>query len=313
MAMSAVWQKFWFSPGSARNLALARIVTALTALWILLSRDLPALSGIPSEFWTATSRSERWRYVLFPGHEQLERVLEVFATIALLGLLLGVLPRICAFLAGILLYHLSPLEGIIWTATPMLRNCTTEILALFILAACPCGNVWSVWPRRNPPHAVSFWQYYWPVRLIQTLLALVYFFSGYSKLAESGFGWAAAENMRNWLLTISENDQISVFSFLGSWTLAHPYLAPLSIMGAGTLVLELSFPLALFSRRLALILVPLAIAMHVAVLFSMNITVLYLPLLAVFVDVESVRNLVYRGFRKISAGWIPAVQAGSGS
>jgi hypothetical protein len=194
------------------------------------------------------------------------------------------------------MYHLTPLEGIVWTANPVLRGCTVEILALFILAASPCGAAWAIRTKSRSRPNFS-WEYSWPVQLIRTLIALIYFFSGWSKLVRSGVSWAGADNMRNWIMTITENDQINVFTAAGHLLLAHPAL--LALMGAGTLTLELTFPLVLFSRRFAAIAIPLVVLMHLAAVFTLNITVLYLPLFVVFVDAESARAGFARIFRPI--------------
>ena len=51
--MSARWDAFWHAPTSARNLAIARILLAGTALWMVLSRvDLPGVLAFPAEMWT---------------------------------------------------------------------------------------------------------------------------------------------------------------------------------------------------------------------------------------------------------------------
>ena len=40
--IAAAWDAFWFTPAPALNLAAARVVFALHAIWILGSRDLAA-------------------------------------------------------------------------------------------------------------------------------------------------------------------------------------------------------------------------------------------------------------------------------
>ena len=59
------WDRFWFAPEPALNLAAARIVLAAQALWILLSRDIPALSALPPAFWAEVPASARWRFLVF--------------------------------------------------------------------------------------------------------------------------------------------------------------------------------------------------------------------------------------------------------
>jgi len=106
------WNRFWFAPGSPRNLAAARITFAAYSVWVLLSRNLAEMSGLPSVFWSQVGASARWRYLDFPGHPDLERVLVWITAMALLGAMVGVLPRFSCFLSGLLLYHLAPLESL---------------------------------------------------------------------------------------------------------------------------------------------------------------------------------------------------------
>ena len=132
--LDAGWSTFWYAPASAVNLAAARIVFALHAFWILGSRDLAALSGVPAVFWMGVPTGDRWRYLLFPGHQQLEQGLQWAAFAALGAAALGVWPRVACLCAGLLLYHLAPLETIFWTPNPYERGFTISVLALLTLS-----------------------------------------------------------------------------------------------------------------------------------------------------------------------------------
>src|SRR5437870_6376986 len=66
----AAWNRFWFARGSPRNLAAARIIFAAYSLWVLLSRNLAEMSGLPSVFWSQVGASARWRYLVFPRSEE---------------------------------------------------------------------------------------------------------------------------------------------------------------------------------------------------------------------------------------------------
>ena len=39
------WEGFWYAPGSARNLAAARVIVAAQALWVLSEALHPAFSS----------------------------------------------------------------------------------------------------------------------------------------------------------------------------------------------------------------------------------------------------------------------------
>ena len=276
----------WFAPASPRNLGAARIVVAAHALWILLSRDLPALSGLPAPFWTAVPASARWRFLVFEGRPGLEAWLQWAAVAALVAVLLGVGARASSLVAGLLLYHLAPLETLFLSPTPWIKGFTVSVPALIALSLSPCGDALSLWrtARGTTPRAVS--DYGWPLRLIQLGVCQIYLFGGYAKLFHSGGGWASPANIRSWLLRANQDDQMVVFDRLGPWIADRPTLCLLA--GASTLALELGFVTVLFSRRSRRWLVPVIVAFHTGVLLAMNYAFLYVPLLLVFVDWDRV-------------------------
>lgn len=276
------WDRFWFEPGSPQNLAAARIVFAATSLWVLVSRDFAGISGLPAEFWSEVPASVRWRFLDFAGHPFLERSLELTAAVALVCVIIGVLPRLSCFLAGVLLYHLAPLESIIWTNSPYARGLTISVLALLTLAFSPCGDCWTLLSSSELKKADSASDYTWPVRLIQVFIVQIYFFSGYSKIFYAGWRWASPSNMRNWMLYFSEADQTRVFHSLGPWIAARPMIC--GVIGVGTLLFELGLFTVLFSKTARLLLVPLVAVFHLGILLSMNLVFLNVPQLLVFAD-----------------------------
>jgi hypothetical protein len=278
------WNRFWFAPGSPRNLAAARIVFGATSLWVLVSRDFAGISGLPADFWSSVSASVRWRFLDFGGHPSLERLLEHSAAVGLVCVILGVLPRLSCFLTGLLLYHLAPLESIIWTNSPYGRGLTISVLALLTLAFSPCGDCWTLLPP-GKPEAADAGDYTWPVRLTQVFIAQIYFFSGYSKIFYSGWRWASPSNIRNWMLYFSEADQTRVFHSLGEWIAARPVVC--GVIGVGTLVFELGLFTVLFSKMARRLLVPLAAVFHLGILLSMNLVFVNVPQLLVFADWDS--------------------------
>ena len=275
------WDRFWFAPGSARNLAAARIVIAVHALWIVLSRDYGGVSGLPADLWSGVTALDRVRYAIVPGYPMVERALTVVALVALLAVALGLATRVSCLVAALLLYHLAPFETILWTTSPYERGLEISTLALVVLSIAPCADVWSVPARHGRQRDVS-WEYNWPLLLIQLFVAQVYLFSGWSKLFRVGWSWVSAENLRHWLLLFNQEDQIAVFRGLGTWLAGHPALCLL--VAIGSLSLDLTFIVVLVWKRARKIYVPLAAAFHIGIFFSMNIAFLNLPQLLVFLD-----------------------------
>ncbi len=275
------WTRFWFRPETATNLAAARVLVALQALWILASRDYAAMSNVPAVFWHGTPALLRWRFLVVPGQGTLEGALQLVAAIALLGVLVGVAPRVCCAVAALLLYHLAPLEALLWTGAPAARGMTLAPTALLILAAAPSGDALAFWPRPRPqPRAAG--RYGWALLLVQLLVVEIYLFSAIGKLERTGLSWGSAEHLRLWLLWFNQDSQSVVFGTLGPWLAQHPWLC--GAIGGGTVLLEWLMPLALFWRPSRVLLVPLALAFHVGVLLAMNIHVPEAWLILVLVD-----------------------------
>ena len=290
------WDRFWFAPGSPRNLAAARIVIAVHALWIVLSRDYGGVSGLPADLWSGVTTLDKMRYAIVPGHVALERALVALAVAALVAVALGVAPRITCLVAALLLYHLAPLETIIWTTSPYERGFEISTLSLVVLSVAPCADVWSVRPRA-PAGRETMWEYTWPLLLVQLFVAQVYLFSGWSKLVHVGVRWVSAENLRHWLLLFTQEDQIAVFHGMGRWLAAHPLLCLL--VAIGSLIFDLTFIVVVFWKRARKLYVPLAVAFHLGILFTMNIAFLNLPQLLVFLDWEWLSERLRRNRRAV--------------
>jgi hypothetical protein len=278
-----LWDRVFFAPEPALNLAAARVLFSVHALWILLSRDLPATSALPPEFWVNVPQAELLRFLIFPGHPQVEYVLQFIAMLTLAGAALGIMPRVCCFLSALLLYHLAPLETIYWTASPYQRGFTISVLALFTLSLSPCGDALRIGTtRRNEPSSI----YCWPLRLVQIYLVHTYFFSGYSKLYRVGVAWMEPENLRSWFLLFGQQDQVKrlglLFNTVGPWVADH-WLLCLVAGGYGVLV-NLCFVSTVFNRRARWFFVPDAVVFHILVFLALSIFWLNLPQLLVFVN-----------------------------
>jgi hypothetical protein len=265
-----LWNRAFFSPEPALNLAATRVIFAVHALWVLLSRELPAHSALPAEFWRSVNRADLWRYLIVPGHPEFEYALQAVAVIALCCAALGVMARTSCFVSALLLYHLAPLETLYWTANPFQRGFTVSVLALFTLSFSRCADVLRL--GGSPPVAPSS-IYCWPLRLLQLHLAEVYFFSGTSKLQRVGLAWLDPENLRSWFLLFYQQDQVRrlspVFSTVGPWIAEHWLLC--FVAGLFGVVANLLFILTPFSRLARRVLVPDAVFFHVVVLLTLNI------------------------------------------
>jgi hypothetical protein len=129
--------------------------------------------------------------------------------------------------------------------------------ALALLAASPCGDVWSLdaWGRARPRASIVYGV---PLCLARALLGVVYLFPGIHKLASGGFSWAAAEN-------------ISAIMY-GKWfqegrvPILRPDASPtlLTLGGIGTLAFELLFIVLALWPRTRLWALALGLCFHAA-------------------------------------------------
>lgn len=281
--LQQLWNRAFFSAEPALNLACARVIFAAHALWVLLSRDLPALSELPAEFWFRVDRTELWRYFIFPGHPQLEYALQAVTIVTLLLAILSIMPRLACFASALLLYHLAPMETIYWTVNPYQRGFTVSVLALFTLSFSRCGDALRLGGSR--PTAPSA-MYCWPLRLVQLHLADAYLISGTSKLTRVGVQWLDPENLRTWFLMFAEHDQVRrlspLFNTVGPWIAEHWLLC--FAAGLFGVVANLCFIMVPFSRYARRVLVPDAFFFHIMVLLSLNIFWINTPQLLVYVN-----------------------------
>ena len=284
MADSAVrraWERFWFTPEGRTNLAVARVLLALVALWIVLSRrDLPSILEFPHAIWSNVLFERRLRFGLLLGADT-ERALWGVLHVALAATICGLATRWAALASGLLLYHFAPLETVVWTGNPYLRGLTIPALGLLVVAASASAGAA---PRRGAVETPS-WENRWPIVLIQLLFAQIYFFAGWSKLAASGLSWLSPENIRNYVLVLDQLIGFPGGTPGGNAIIRWPAVAAGTALAG--LLLDLLFPLVLVSRRARWVLLPAAAFFHVANGVVFHIWFQNAPLLLLFVDWEA--------------------------
>lgn len=277
---ATLWNGFWFRPEAPTNLAVARIVIALSALWVVLSRrDLPSLFEYPSSMWRTVPPERRLRFLLVVS-PAVERALWITLHLALLLTIVGLLTRWAALLSAILLYHFAPLETIFRTGNPYLLGFTTPCVALIAVAVSQSGGAFL---RRGRDDAdwVS-WRHRWPVAMCEFLLCWMYFFAGYSKLVTTGLAWLDPRNIRNYILAINQALGMAHRPGLGLWIADHPVLCGfVSVTG---LSLELLFPFVLVVRRGRIPLVVAMVIFHLLNFLVFRIAFQSILLLLVFID-----------------------------
>jgi len=157
---------------------------------------------------------------------------------------------------------------------------TILVFAFVVMAVSRCGDSWSVdrlirtarqGANSSAERPTLSGEYTWPIQTICLVFSLVLFEAGFSKLRHSGLAWITSDTMAIFLL--QSNYHITDAEPLTSWGLyfaRFPWLSHL--LAATSIMLEVGYPLALFSRRARWFIVPSGILMQagIAVLMGPN-------------------------------------------
>jgi predicted DCC family thiol-disulfide oxidoreductase YuxK len=129
------------------------------------------------------------------------------------------------------------------------------VFAMAILALSRAGDGWSLDAllraarRPSQPPVAPGGEYTWPLRMNWLVMSLIFFAAGVEKLRHSGLSWVTSNALAGLLLRSSDplaRPAGPPWTDWGVWIAGVPWLS--MSMGAISLALELSFPLALFSR-----------------------------------------------------------------
>src|SRR5439155_18796170 len=106
----------------------------------------------------------------------------------------------------------------------------------------------SAWQEPRPPVAPAppSGEYRWPIRMVWLLMAVVFFTAGGTKLRRGGLEWITSSTFATILVSKHYDPDPPIVD----WGLTIAQIPALTLaMAAGSVLLELSMPLALFSRR----------------------------------------------------------------
>lgn len=245
------WDRYFFAPDTPRNLAACRILFYGGLLALNWREDFPAWGRVADVFWTPIWTFERFGLAR-PDPATLG-VLSVAWKASLALSCLGLLTRpagLVAFALGFLLLGIPHGMG------DLSHGDAAAVLVLGVMAFARSGDALSLDRRiRGGPPAPPSGEYRWPVRAAWLILSTVFFAAGYAKLYRGGWEWAFSENMA---FILSEHqfppEHPEAMVPWGLWIARRPWAA--QGLAAVTLVLELGYPLAMFTRKARLVFVP---------------------------------------------------------
>ena len=148
-----------------------------------------------------------------------------------------------------------------------------EMLAVYylvVLAFTPCADDFSLdnlisRHRKERP----LFAYAYPILLMQLLMAWAYFSSALIKLRVAGWKYLSADNLPALAIFHSLDNLHDTHFQLAFWLPQIKSYLPIAV--AFVLIWELTFPLAIFWRKLRWLILGAGVAFHVATLFLMNI------------------------------------------
>ncbi len=246
------WNRFFFAPDSAENLAVCRILFYGGLLALNWNQDFTAWGRVADVFWMP---GRFWPFEYFnipllppPILGLMSVVWKVSLTLSCLGLLTRLF-SVMSFVLGFYLLGLPNCFG------DLAHGDAATVLILGVMAIAPSEDALSldraIWNER----ALASGEYRWPVRMVWLILSTVFFAAGYAKLSQGGLRWALSDNMS---FILAEHqfppEHPEALVPWGKWMARQSWLA--RGMGLATLILEAGYPLAMFSRRARFVFVP---------------------------------------------------------
>jgi hypothetical protein len=274
------WTAFWFTPVVPTALGVCRCLFYGALLLYYIDLDLGRWAEVSRVFWMPVALFEHLRIPVLPGGwlDVLGVVWKASLALACAGLFTRITTGFAA-VSGIYVLGLPQNFGKVH------HNDGLIIFVLLILALARSGDAFSldalIRGRRGPsePERASG-EYLWPIKAVWLMLAVVLCAAGVAKLRRSGLDWAFSDNMS--ILLVQHNYRIADLDPVIPWGLhiaQHAWLTQLMALHA--LIVEVGFPLVLFSRIARWLLVPSAFLMLLGIRLTMGPA--FVPFLICFV------------------------------
>jgi len=300
------FQRFFFAEEVPYGLAIVRMLVPLVLLGTVctrwsFSRELFSADGAPAPL------ADIFRYYDFLP------VLPGTVAVALFGALgffllcssLGWMTRF-SMIASVILYTYFCFMDCISMATKYSAIATH---ALFLLSLSNCGAIWSVdsWLKGKRENR-SLPQYtklelprfpIWPQRLMQILLAVIYFGAAITKFHTPGY--LEGDQITYWAMSRYNNPHP-----MGEFLTMYPIL--LSVMSYVAIVWELAFVFVIWRKWGRIIGLAMGSAFHIGTFFSLGLYIFPMISISIYFcfltenDVQWISARLRRLYRK--AGWL---------
>ncbi|MBC8108225.1 MAG: DUF393 domain-containing protein [Anaerolineae bacterium] len=263
--------RFFFAPSSPTTLGFCRLVFFALMLWFFGTRDYSTWGDLPESM--QNNRIWLFRLLHLPiASTKTLAILEFIWKATLFTSFIGMFTRVSMLTAAI--------TGLYIVGVPNNFGKTGHgegilIITTFILALSRAGDAWSIDSLRRAyaardPHAAkpTSGEYTWPIRMVWLLMSLIFLGAGITKLRWSGLDWITTDNLSTTILQ-HYYGVASPPTDLGLWVAQHKTLC--KIIAGMTILIELAFPLAMFSRPARWTLVPAMFAAQVGIYLMMGV------------------------------------------
>lgn len=295
---------FFYAEEVPYGLALVRILLPVGLLVALVPRwqyvrEIYSTDGVPSPLWTGYGWGD-----LFPLVSGTVAIV-MFSTLLffLITTMLGWWTRTSLIAATILYTYINLSDGL----STMTKYSVIACHALMLLSLSHCGAVWSIdswlanrsraklsWPGEprvsRPQFAV------WPRRLMQLMIAFVYFGAAFTKMHTQTF--LSGEQLQTWM-----NTRVNFAHPLGDYMSLFPVIPVL--FGYIVVIWEVVFIFLAWRGFSRAVMIGLGTAFHLATTFVLGLYVFPMICISIyfsFLEEDDVRRLS-RFARKISRKW----------
>jgi hypothetical protein len=267
-ALTRRWTDFWFAPKDALTLGVCRLLFFGLLFVNYADEHWAPWAEVSRTFWQPIFLFEKFHIPVLSGQQLF--ICEIVWKAAIAFACVGLLTRISTATAFVLGLYLLGLRHNWGKAS---HDDAAPVLILLILALSRCGDALSMDALfRRPKSAgerlpLESGEYRWPIRAVWLVISMVFFNSAIAKLRKSGLDWALSENLA--VLMVRLNYFNKPVTDWGLRLANIPWFG--HGMGLGAILVELCFPLVLFSRIARRILVPAAFLMQLGNKFLLGV------------------------------------------
>lgn len=194
-----------------------------------------------------------------------------------------------ALLLGTLGYFF--IGGIMRSYSHLFHTGLVPLYLLVVLVLVPCADGFTLVRRRQASRPIDAAVYGFARYTLWVVLALCYVMAGLSKLRVAGVSWASPDNLRS-IIALDNLNPMQIEFGLGLALLGAPDIL-WWLLGASTLVVEVSYVAVLWSRTARALIPLLAAAMHVGIMLLQNVIFLDLIVLQlIFFELGALPRLI---------------------